>query len=135
MHINAGAAALALVLIIGKRKGWRKDPMRPHNVPFVMLGAALLWFGWFGFNAGSALGANDVAACRLPQHQVATAAAAHRLAGHRKIRDGHSTLLGAASGVVAGLVAITPACNTVDPVGAIAVGADRRCGLLPRARR
>ncbi|MGQ0844548.1 MAG: ammonium transporter [Sporichthyaceae bacterium] len=122
VHINSGVAALALVLVIGKRKGWRKDPMRPHNVPFVMLGAALLWFGWFGFNAGSAVAANNTAGVTFLNSQVATAAAVIGWLAVEKIRDGHFTMLGAASGMVAGLVAITPACNTVSPVGALAVG-------------
>ncbi len=122
VHINSGAAALALVLIIGKRKGWRKDPMRPHNVPFVMLGAGLLWFGWFGFNAGSAVAANNTAGVAFLNTQVATAAAVVGWLAIEKIRDGHFTTLGAASGMVAGLVAITPACNTVNPMGAMAIG-------------
>ncbi|MBA3745008.1 ammonium transporter [Sporichthya sp.] len=122
VHINAGAAALALVLIIGKRKGWRRDPMRPHNVPFVMLGAALLWFGWFGFNAGSAVGSNGLAGVTFLNTQVATAAATIGWLVVEKIRDGHFTTLGAASGMVAGLVAITPSCNTVNPLGAMAIG-------------
>ncbi len=122
VHINAGAAALALVLIIGKRKGWRRDPMRPHNVPFVMLGAALLWFGWFGFNAGSAVGSNGLAGVTFLNTQVATAAATIGWLAVEKIRDGHFTSLGAASGMVSGLVAITPACNTVNPIGAMAIG-------------
>ena len=122
VHINSGAAALALVLIIGKRRGWRKDPMRPHNVPFVMLGAALLWFGWFGFNAGSSLAANNTAGVAFLNTQVATAAAVVGWLIIEKLRDGHFTSLGAASGMVAGLVAITPACNTVNPMGAMGIG-------------
>ncbi len=122
VHINAGAAALALVLIIGKRRGWRKDPMRPHNVPFVMLGAGLLWFGWFGFNAGSAVAANNTAGVAFLNTQVATAAAVIGWLIIEKVRDGHFTTLGAASGMVTGLVAITPACNTVNPLGALGIG-------------
>ncbi|HUR73750.1 MAG TPA: ammonium transporter [Sporichthya sp.] len=122
VHINSGAAALALVLILGKRKGWRRDPMRPHNVPFVMLGAALLWFGWFGFNAGSAVGSGGLAGVTFLNTQVATAAATIGWLVVEKIRDGHFTTLGAASGMVAGLVAITPSCNTVNPLGAMAIG-------------
>lgn len=122
VHINAGAAALALTLVVGKRIGFKRDAMRPHSLPLVLLGAALLWFGWFGFNAGSALGANATAALALLNTQIAAASA---LAGWllvERIRDGHSTTLGAASGVVAGLVAITPACVAVDPIASIAIG-------------
>ena len=122
VHINAGAAGLALALVLGKRIGWRRDPMRPHNLTLVMLGAGLLWFGWFGFNAGSALGANNTAAVVWVNTLVATAAAAIGWLLTEKFRDGHPTSLGAASGVVAGLVAITPACSAVSPVGAIVVG-------------
>ena len=110
MHINAGAAGLALAIVLGKRIGW-KDPMRPHNLPLVMLGAGLLWFGWFGFNAGSALAANGQAAEVWVTTLVATGAAALGWLLVERIRDGHATSLGAASGVVAGLVAITPACS------------------------
>lgn len=123
VHINAGAAGLALVLVIGKRIGFGKQPFRPHNVPFVMLGAGLLWFGWFGFNAGSAVAANGTASVAWVNTLTATATAAMAWMLVEKIRDGHSTSLGAASGVVAGLVAITPACSAVSVVGAIAIGA------------
>ena len=123
VHINAGAAGLALAIVLGKRLGWRRDPMRPHNLPLVMLGAGLLWFGWFGFNAGSALGANGQAAEVWVTTMVATGAAALGWLLVERIRDGHATSLGAASGVVAGLVAITPSCSAVTPLGAIAVGA------------
>lgn len=122
VHINAGAAALALTIVLGKRVGWRKESMRPHSLPLVMLGSGLLWFGWFGFNAGSALAANGVAALALINTQVAAAAA---LAGWlliEKIRQGHPTSLGAASGAVAGLVAITPACAFVAPWAAVVIG-------------
>jgi ammonium transporter, Amt family len=122
VHANAGAAGLALALVLGKRKGWRKDPMRPHNLPFVLLGAALLWFGWFGFNAGSALAANDTAAVAFTTTNTATAAAMIGWLITEKFRDGHPTTLGAASGAVAGLVAITPACAFVTPVGSIGLG-------------
>jgi ammonium transporter, Amt family len=123
VHINAGAAGLALALVLGKRVGWKRDPMRPHNLPLVMLGAGLLWFGWFGFNAGSALSANGQAAEVWVTTMVATGAAALGWLLVEKLRDGHATSLGAASGVVAGLVAITPSCSSVTPLGAIAVGA------------
>jgi Amt family ammonium transporter len=123
VHINAGAAGLALALVLGKRIGFGKEALRPHNLTLVMIGAGLLWFGWFGFNAGSALGAGDIAAVAWMNTLVATAAASLAWCATEKIRDGHATSLGAASGVVAGLVAITPACSAVNPVGAILVGA------------
>ena len=123
VHINAGAAGLALALVLGKRVGFGKDPMRPHNLTLVMIGAGLLWFGWFGFNAGSALAANNTAAVAWVNTMVATSAASLAWLLTEKIRDGHATSLGAASGVVAGLVAITPACSAVNPFGAIIVGA------------
>ena len=122
VHINAGAAGLALALVLGKRVGFKREAMRPHSLPLVLLGAGLLWFGWFGFNAGSALGANGVAALAFMNTQVATAAG---LAGWllvEKFRDGHATSLGAASGAVAGLVAITPACAFVAPWAAVVIG-------------
>jgi Amt family ammonium transporter len=122
VHINAGAAGLALALVLGKRKGWPKEPMRPHNLPFVLLGASLLWFGWYGFNAGSALGAGQTAAVAFTTTTVATAAAVLGWIVVEQIRDGKPTTLGAASGAVAGLVAITPACAFVSPVGALAIG-------------
>jgi len=122
VHANAGAAALAVVLVIGKRKGWPRERMRPHNVPFVLLGAGLLWFGWFGFNAGSALGANTLSAFAFVNTNTATGAALLAWLLTEKIRDGHATTLGAASGAVAGLVAITPACGFVSPMGSIAIG-------------
>ncbi|MFJ9521572.1 ammonium transporter [Kitasatospora sp. NPDC101801] len=122
VHINAGAAGLALCLVLGKRIGFKKDPMRPHSLPLVMLGSGLLWFGWFGFNAGSALAANGVAGMAFVNTQVATAAAVLGWLAYEKIRHGAFTTLGAASGAVAGLVAITPACGSVSPLGAIAIG-------------
>ncbi|SDF36288.1 ammonium transporter [Blastococcus aurantiacus] len=122
VHINAGAAGLALALVLGKRRGFGREAMRPHNLPLVMIGAGLLWFGWFGFNAGSALAANNTASVAWVNTLVATAAAILGWLLVEKLRDGHSTSLGAASGVVAGLVAITPACNAVSPIGAILIG-------------
>jgi Amt family ammonium transporter len=122
VHLNAGMAGLAMALVVGKRVGWPKEPMRPHNVPFVLLGAGLLWFGWFGFNAGSALAANGQASVAFMNTQVATAAAALAWVIVEKFRYGKSTALGMASGAVAGLVAITPACASVNPIGAIIVG-------------
>jgi Amt family ammonium transporter len=123
VHINAGAAGLALAIILGKRIGFGKTPMRPHNLPLVMLGAALLWFGWFGFNAGSAVGSNGLAGVAFINTIGATAAAMLSWLLVEKIRDGHATSLGAASGVVAGLVAITPACASVNAIGALIIGA------------
>ncbi|TKJ33259.1 ammonia channel protein [Blastococcus sp. CCUG 61487] len=123
VHINAGAAGLALALVLGTRRGFGREAMRPHNLPLVMIGAGLLWFGWFGFNAGSALAADNTAAVVWVNTLVATGAAILGWLLVERIRDGHSTSLGAASGVVAGLVAITPACSSLSPVGSIVVGA------------
>ena len=122
VHINAGAAGLALAFVLGKRIGWQRSPMRPHSLPLVLLGASLLWFGWFGFNAGSALGANALAGLALLNTQVAAGAALLGWIFVEKFRDGHPTTLGAASGVVAGLVAITPACAFVAPWAAVVIG-------------
>ncbi|MER5452356.1 ammonium transporter [Streptomyces sp. NPDC002766] len=123
VHINAGAAALGVILVIGKRVGFKKDPMRPHSLPLVMLGAGLLWFGWFGFNAGSWLGNDDgVGPLMFVNTQIATGAAMLAWLAYEKIRHGAFTTLGAASGAVAGLVAITPSGGAVSPLGAIAVG-------------
>ncbi|MER7583243.1 ammonium transporter [Kitasatospora sp. NPDC097691] len=122
VHINAGVAGLALCLVLGKRVGFKKDPMRPHSLPLVMLGSGLLWFGWFGFNAGSALAANGVAAMAMVNTQVATGAALVGWLVFEKFKHGAFTTLGAASGAVAGLVAITPACGSVSPLGAVAIG-------------
>ena len=122
VHINAGAAGLALAIILGKRVGYGRIPMRPHSLPLVMLGAALLWFGWFGFNAGSAVASNGTAGLALLNTIGATTAAVLSWLLVEKIRDGHATSLGAASGVVAGLVAITPACAAVNASGALIIG-------------
>jgi len=122
VHINAGAAGLALAIVIGRRVGWKKNPMRPHNLTLVMIGAGLLWFGWFGFNAGSALAANNTASVVFLNTFVATCAAGIGWLVVEKIRDGHATSLGAASGIVAGLVAITPACSALSPIGSIILG-------------
>jgi ammonium transporter, Amt family len=127
VHINSGVAGLALCLVLGKRKGWPGTPMRPHNLPFVMLGAGLLWFGWYGFNAGSALNSNGIAASTFITTTVATAAAMLAWLLTEKIRDGHATSLGAASGIVAGLVVITPSCSSVNVLGALAIGAIGGC--------
>ncbi len=123
VHINAGVAGLVLALIVGVRRGWRREPMRPHSLPFVMLGAALLWFGWFGFNAGSALTADGAAGLAWVNTTAATGAAMLAWLATEKIRDGHATSLGAASGVVAGLVAITPAAGALRPVTSVVLGA------------
>lgn len=122
VHVNAGAAGLALAIVLGKRIGWRKESMRPHSLPLVMLGSGLLWFGWFGFNAGSSLAANGIAGLALMNTQVATAGAVIGWLLVEKIRNGHATSLGAASGVVSGLVAITPACAFVAPWAAVVIG-------------
>ncbi len=122
VHINAGAAGLALALVLGRRKGFGKEPMRPHNLPFVMLGAALLWFGWFGFNAGSEFAADATAGRAFLNTTVAPAFALLGWLLVEKIRDGRPTSLGAASGIVAGLVAVTPAAASVDTWGALSIG-------------
>ncbi|MGW4195930.1 ammonium transporter [Streptomyces sp. NPDC005004] len=122
VEITSGASGLALCLVLGPRLGFKKDAMRPHNLPLVVLGAGLLWFGWFGFNAGSALGANGLAAAAFLN---TLAAGCTGLLGWLLVeqkRDGHPTTLGAASGAVAGLVAITPACGVVSLPGALVVG-------------
>ena len=122
VHINAGVAGLVLALVVGKRLGFGTTAMRPHNVPLVMIGAGLLWFGWFGFNAGSELAADGTAALAWVNTTAATAAAMLGWLLVERVRDGHATSVGAASGVVAGLVAITPACGFVSPLGAIVIG-------------
>ena len=122
VEINSGASGLALALVLGPRVGFKKDPMRPHSVPLVVLGAGLLWFGWFGFNAGSALASGGLAGVAFFNTQVAGAAAVLGWLAVEKRRDGRATTLGAASGAVAGLVGITPACGSVDPLGALIIG-------------
>ena len=122
VEINSGAAALALALVLGKRDGFRRDPMRPHNMPLVLLGAGMLWFGWFGFNAGSALSAGSLAATAMINTQICTAAAAMTWIAYEKKRDGKATTLGVASGAIAGAVAITPACGYLNPLGALILG-------------
>lgn len=123
VHINAGMAALVLVLLIGRRRGFGKMAFRPHNIPWVMLGAALLWFGWFGFNVGSEGAADATAGLVWVNTTAATAAAMLGWLLVERIRDGHPTSVGAASGIVAGLVAITPACGALSPVGSLCLGA------------
>jgi Amt family ammonium transporter len=122
VHINAGAAALGIALVLGKRLGWPGAGFRPHNVPFVMLGAGLLWFGWFGFNAGSEFTADMITAVAFVNTQVATAAGVLGWMIVEWIRDKKPTLVGASSGAVAGLVAITPACGFINPWSAVLLG-------------
>ncbi len=123
IHVNAGIAALAAVLVLGKRKGWPKEGHPPHSMPLVMLGTGILWFGWFGFNAGSALAATGQAAQAFMNTFLAAAAAGLVWVLVERVRDGHATTLGAASGIVAGLVAITPAAGFVSGAAPIAIGA------------
>ena len=122
VEIVSGASALALALVLGPRIGFKKDSMRPHNLPFVLLGVGILWFGWFGFNAGSALAANGTAAAIFLNTLVAGCLGMLGWLTVEQLRDGKPTTFGAASGVVAGLVAITPSCGTVDTLGATVVG-------------
>ena len=122
VEINSGASALALAIVVGKRIGFKKDPMRPHNLPFVLLGAGLLWFGWFGFNAGSALAVTGTATVAMINTQISTAVAAIAWVAVEAKRDGKPTTLGIASGAIAGAVGITPACGFVSPLGAMAIG-------------
>ena len=122
VEIVSGASALALALVLGPRIGFKVDAMRPHNLPFVLLGVGLLWFGWFGFNAGSALAANGMASAIFLNTLVAGCLGMLGWLSVERIRDGKPTTFGAASGVVAGLVAITPSCGTVNTFGAAVVG-------------
>jgi Amt family ammonium transporter len=123
VHINAGIAALAVVLVLGRRRGWPKHPMPPHSLPLTLIGTGILWFGWFGFNAGSALGANGLAAQAFMNTHMAAAAAMLGWLILEKLRTGHATTLGAASGAVAGLVAITPCAGFVGGLAPLAIGA------------
>jgi Amt family ammonium transporter len=123
VHANAGIAALVVAARLGRRTGWPDPQMRPHNLPLVMIGTALLWFGWFGFNAGSALSADGVASLAFLNTQAAAGTGMLAWAVAERVRFGKPTALGAASGAVAGLVAITPAAGYVSPLGAIAIGA------------
>ena len=131
VEICSGASALALAMVVGTRVGFGRDAMRPHNLTLVMLGAGLLWFGWYGFNAGSALGANHAAAVVFVTTTCAAAAGSVGWLLMERFRDGHATTLGAASGMVAGLVAITPSGGSVTPLGALVMGlsAGVICGL------
>jgi Amt family ammonium transporter len=122
VHVNAGAGALAAILVLGARRGWPGTPMPPHSLPFTLLGTGILWFGWFGFNAGSALGATDVAAQAFVNTFVAASAGLLGWLGAERLKHGHPTTLGAASGAVAGLVAITPCAGFVASVPAVIIG-------------
>jgi Amt family ammonium transporter len=122
VHVSSGISALTLAILLGKRCGYAQQPFRPHNLPFTVLGAALLWFGWFGFNAGSALGANELAANAFITTHIAASAAGFTWALIEWRHHGAPTILGAATGAVAGLVAITPACGFVNPMNAIFIG-------------
>jgi ammonium transporter, Amt family len=122
VHINAGIAALALVIVLGKRRGWPGEAMPPHSLPLTLLGTGILWFGWFGFNAGSALGANGLAAQAFMNTHLAAAAAMLGWLLVERVKDGHATTLGGASGAVAGLVAITPCAGFVSGMAPIVIG-------------
>jgi ammonium transporter, Amt family len=122
VHINAGAAALALALVVGRRRGWPHEAMVPHSLPLTLIGTGILWLGWFGFNAGSALGANNLAVAALVNTQLAAAAGMLGWLVAERLKAGHATTLGAASGVVAGLVAITPCAGFVTPIPAMIIG-------------
>jgi Amt family ammonium transporter len=137
VHINAGAAALAVALVLGRRRGWPDQAERPHNLPIVMIGVALLWFGWFGFNGGSAYGAGQLAATALVNTQAGAAAGLLAWITAERIRFGKPTTLGAASGAVAGLVAITPAAGFVTPLAAMGIGllAGTLCHLAAGLKR
>ena len=122
VHANAGAAALATAIYIGRRRGLGTDDMFPHNIPFVVLGAGILWFGWFGFNAGSALGANALASSAFVNTQLGAAAAVLTWIVLERVLTGKVTTIGAATGAVAGLATITPAAGYVEPLAALAIG-------------
>jgi Amt family ammonium transporter len=122
VHVNAGIGALAAVLVLGKRRGWPKHPMPPHSLPLTLIGTGILWFGWFGFNAGSALAANGLAGQAFMNTHMAAAAGMLGWLVVERIRTGHATTLGAASGAVAGLVAITPCAGFVGGLSPLAIG-------------
>ncbi len=134
VHVSAGASAIALVTVLGPRRSHRKEPIRPHSLPLTMLGAALLWFGWFGFNAGSAGGANETAVTAFLATQVAASAGMAAWLAVEWRLTGSPTLLGAVSGAVAGLVAITPAAGYVSPMSAVAIGAVGGIGAYAAVR-
>ena len=123
VEINSGFSGLALAIIVGRRVGWKREPFRPHNLPAVLLGAGLLWFGWYGFNAGSALAANGTAGLALINTTGSGCAGVLGWLAVEFVRDRKGTSFGAASGAIAGLVAITPSCGAVSPMGSLAVGA------------
>ena len=123
VHINAGIAALVGCILIGKRMGYGSEAMPPHNLPLTMVGASLLWVGWFGFNVGSELAADGVAGMVLANTQLATSAAVVAWVMAEWLTKGKPTMLGAASGAISGLVAITPACGSLGPMGSIILGA------------
>ena len=123
VHINAGIAALAAVLVLGRRRGWPQHPMPPHSLPLTLIGTGILWFGWFGFNAGSALAGNQLAVQALVNTHFAAATAMISWLVVEKLRSGHATTLGGASGAVAGLVAITPCAGFVGSMSSIYIGA------------
>ncbi len=122
VHVSSGISALVLAILLGKRIGYNHKPIRPHNLPFTVLGGALLWFGWFGFNAGSALAADGIAANAFVTTHMAAAAAGLTWALIEWWHNGSPTILGAVTGAVAGLVAVTPACGFVSPVNAMFIG-------------
>jgi Amt family ammonium transporter len=122
VHINAGIAALAVVLVLGRRRGWPKSPMPPHSLPLTLIGTGILWFGWFGFNGGSALAGNEIAAQAFVNTHLAAAAAMLSWLVVERMRNGHATTLGAASGAVAGLVAITPCAGFVGGLSGVWIG-------------
>jgi Amt family ammonium transporter len=127
VHVLAGFSALVAALVVGQRRDYQVQPLRPHNLPFTLLGAGLLWFGWFGFNAGSAIGSNQLAAAAFVNTNIAAAAAMLAWMLLDQITRKEMTALGAATGAVAGLVGITPAAGFVGPMGALAVGAIVSC--------
>ena len=130
VHINAGIAALAMVIVLGKRRGWPREAMPPHSLPFTLLGTGILWFGWFGFNAGSALGANNLAGQALINTHLAAAAGMLGWLLAERLKEGKATTLGAASGAVAGLVAITPCAGFVGGLAPLVIGFIAGVGCL-----
>jgi Amt family ammonium transporter len=135
VHINAGIAGLVACLMLGKRKGYPQTAMMPHNLNFTVVGAAMLWVGWFGFNAGSAVGANATAGMAMAVTQIATATAALAWMFSEWLTHGKPSVLGIATGAVAGLVAITPASGTAGPMGAILIGAAAGAGCFIASTR
>jgi Amt family ammonium transporter len=130
VHVNAGIGALAAILVLGKRKGWPQHPMPPHSLPLTLIGTGILWFGWFGFNAGSALAADGIASQALVNTHLASAAAMLGWLVVERLRSGHATTLGAASGAVAGLVAITPCAGFVGGMAPVIIGAIAGAGCM-----